>query len=98
MIMAYSDYLCDLDREYREFQDRIADEWRVTGESDGDEGIDPQDPRNSAYMTGYNESRARYIGRLANFKKTTSERLCHCGLVREQDCNCQPATDWSDEF
>jgi len=95
--MAYSDYLCDLDQEYRNFQDRIADEWRVKGESDGNEGIDPKYPSNSAYLDGYNEGRARYINHLADFtKKPDNRQLCHCGLVREQDCNC--ASDWSDEF
>lgn len=85
-----------LDQEYRYFQDRIADEWRVNGESDGDDGVDPEYPNNSAYMDGYDSGRARYIKRLADFKKTTSERLCHCGLIREQDCNCK--SGWSDEF
>jgi len=86
-----------VDQEYRDFQDRISDEWRVEGESDGDEGIDPKYPYNSAYLDGYNEGRTRYINRLADFtKKPDNGQLCHCGLVREQDCNS--ASDWSDEF
>ncbi len=94
--MAYSDYLCELDQEYRGLQDRIAGEWRVEGETDGDEGVAPEFPSNSAYMQGYNAGRARYIKRLADFEKVESGRLCRCALVCEQDCNCK--TVWSDEF
>jgi len=93
MIMAYSDFLCDLDQDYWEFQDRISEEWRVEGESDGDEGIDPKYPSNSAYLDGYNEGHTRYINRLAGFKKPESGRLCRCGLVRAQDCYCKAVSD-----
>lgn len=62
-IMAYSDYLCELDQEYRELLDRLADEWRVNGETDGGEGVDPEYLNNSAYMAGYDAGRSRYIKR-----------------------------------
>ncbi len=87
-----------LDQEYRDFQDRIADEWRVESESDGDEGLAPEYPRNSVYLDGYNEGHARYINCLFDFKKHYNGRLCPCGLKTEQDCHCESETGWSDEF
>jgi len=84
------------DQEFRLDQGLIAREWHIYGETDGDEGQDPEYPANSAYMDGYSAGRTRYIRWLADFKKPENRRLCHCGLVREQDCTC--AFGWSDEF
>lgn len=87
-----------LDQEYRELQGQIAHEWQIFGETDGDEGLDPEYPGNAAYMHSYDAGRARYIKRLADFKKPDSGRLCQCGLVREQDCQCEAQRGWDDEF
>ncbi len=96
--MSYYDYLCDLDQEYRELQGQLAQEWQILGETDGDEGIDPEYPNNAAYLHGYDAGRARYIRRLADFKKLHNGRLCRCGLVRAQDCECDSQPEYEDEF
>lgn len=87
-----------LDQEYRELQGQIAYEWQIQRETDGDEGLDLEYPANSAYMHGYDAGRARYINRLADFKKPDSGRLCPCGLVREQDCQCKAQQEGDDKF
>lgn len=94
--MSYYNYVCSIDQDCRELQSRIGEEWKISGETDGDEGLDPEYPSNSAYMHGYDIGRARYIKRLVEAQRPNKKRLCRCGLVREQDCECSP--DWEDEF
>jgi len=58
--MDYYDYLCYLDQQRRELQAEIADECRVSGESYGGEGKDPEYPDNSTYMAGYEAGQQHY--------------------------------------
>jgi len=94
--MDYYNFACAADQNYRELQARIGEEWKVAGETDGDEGRDPEYPNNSAYMHGYDIGRKRYIKRLVAAQRPDRKQLCSCGLVREQDCECCP--NWEDEF
>jgi len=94
--MDYYDFVCAIDQDYRELQFRIREEWKIDGETDGEEGRDPEYPGNSAYMYGYDIGRARYIKRLAEAQRPDRKQLCRCGLLGEQDCECSP--DWEDEF
>jgi hypothetical protein len=64
--MSYYDFACAMDQDYRDLQSRIGEEWKIGGETDGEEGLDPEYPNNSAYMSGYDIGRARYIKRLVD--------------------------------
>lgn len=97
-IMDYYNYACANEQDYRDLQARVAEEWKVDGESDGEVGLDPEYPNNSAYMHGYDVGLARYIKRLADAQRPGSNKLCRCGLVREQDCRCDSGFDFEDRF
>ncbi len=55
------------DEQYRGLQAAIADEWRISGETDGHDGKDSEHPDNVAYMSGYEPARAQWISNLYYF-------------------------------